>query len=177
MNHIPDAELALHVANDLQPDAHLAECAECRARMAEFRTANDWLQRIATQPSDEQIKTLRASVLASVSQRKPLAWRNLAAAAAAAVLVLFSGSRLIHNVKTPRPTQSPDIAELPLTNTVPVALGPLPKRPRPPARPRVLPPALVAGNSDPVVRLKTSDPHIVVLWVVNTNSKDENPNE
>ena len=178
MNHLPDTELALHAGNDLPLDAHLPECAECRGKVEEFRKAMAWLDSVAPEPREVQVQTLCGSVLDRVSRRRPFVWWGAAAAAAIVALVVFT---LVNPAHPPKPLEQPRpvvIAQIPVTGSTPVAIGPLPKRTEPRLKRQTAPMALIArGGPDPIVKLKTSDPNIVVLWVANTNPKDGNTSE
>lgn len=181
MNHLSDADLALLAQGDLTPQSHLEECEECRARVEDFHEVASWLNAVAPEPGEAQLAALRVNVLEAVSRRRSFPWR-ISAAAALALFLLFASSRFLgtkngtKNENAPPPSE---MAELPMAPPVPVRLPLLPKRlPRRPAKPRGSAPfQLVSGGDNPVVRLKTSDPNVVVLWVMNTETKDRNGNE
>ena len=178
MNHIPDAELALHAGGDLAANGHLRECAECRARLLEFEASRDWLKEMASEPSEAQIRDLKSRVLQSVKPRPRFHWWLAAAAAAVAVLLVFGGIRFFYPTREPVPAPAIAMAELPGFVRAPIEL----KLPRTihRARPEHNPAAMTVvseNNGNPVVRLKTSDPNVIVLWVLNTPPKEGNIHE
>jgi hypothetical protein len=177
MKHIPDAELALYSGNDLENAAHLSECAECRSKLEKLRAAGEWLKRTATEPSEEQLDALRSSVLHVVKRRRKIVWWP-AAATAASIAVVMATRGFKHSVKESVPGPVAVVAQTPIQSFVPIGLGPLPRKPRRRAKARPAPMTLLAQHGgDPVIRLRTSDPNIVVLWVMNTTPKEGSQNE
>ena len=185
MTHIPDSQLTLYAGGELdEPEAlqvasHLVDCANCRKKADEFRAAAEWLRSVAAEPDAGQIYRLRESVLQTVAHRprwKPFAW--LAAAAASLALIFFAPAPF-------RPAQKEPAAaavELPPIPAGRASLGPLilPSRHWHRAVRHVEPKlTLFAKNNEglPVVRVKTSDPNVVILWVVSGGSEQERNNE
>jgi hypothetical protein len=67
---------------------------------------------------------------------------------------------------------------MPTYKPAPIGLGPLPRKVRGPVKARAAAMTLLANqHGDPVIRLRTSDPNVVVLWVMNTTPEDGNHNE
>ncbi|HEX6545561.1 MAG TPA: hypothetical protein VF023_04585 [Bryobacteraceae bacterium] len=175
MNHIPDTELALYADGGLAPSEHLRECTECRARLQEFETAREWLRDVAVAPVDAQIHALKDAVLQAVKPRRHFKWWMAAAAAVAAVLLVFVGIRYFSPASTPVIAPTIAMAELPRLELPPIEL----KLPRTVhhARPEHNPATMTVvseNNGGPVVRLQTSDPNVIVLWVLNTPPKEGN---
>lgn len=187
MTHIPETQLSLYAGGELQTSEatpiarHLEDCAECRRRAGEFRLTAAWLKSLAAEPDAGQVYTLRERVLQTAVQkhsRRPFWW--IAAAAATLALVFFA-------VLLFRPAQkeSSATAELPPLLASRGSVTPLilpsrdwqgavrtPRRaPKKPA-PRL---TLVAKNNEdmPVIRVQTSDPNVVILWVVGNGSEQE----
>lgn len=176
MKHIPDDELALYAGNDLDATPHLNECAECRGKLEEFRAAGGWLKRMAAEPSEEQLEALRHNVLRAVSRRKRMPWPYAAAAAAAVAIAVLLVSR--HTVIQPAPNSVTAVAQTPTRSLALIDLGPLTQRPHRRVKGHAPAMTLLANHGpDPVIKLRTSDPHVVVLWVMNTNSEEENRND
>lgn len=185
MTHIPDMQLSLYAGGELDAsDAsvtaqHLDQCAECRKKADEFRFAAEWLKSAAAEPDTGQLYTLRESVLQRVPQtrsRKPFWW--MIAAAASLALIFFAALLL-----GPAQKNFSATVELPPLPAGRASLGPLvlPSRVLPSrdwkgavrrAPPRL---TLVAKSSEsmPVIRVKTSDPNVVILWVVGDGSEQE----
>jgi anti-sigma factor RsiW len=182
MTHISEALLPLYAGGDLDaresaPVAeHLENCAECRRKVDEFRSAAAWLQSVAVEPEAGRVYALRDSVRER-TRRHGAKWVWWTAAAAALAALVFAG------VARFRPGPAP------VKVSTTLALPPLPHG-RGPVMPLVLPKSvehkkpvrrvkprltLVANNSEgmPVVRVRTSDPDVVILWVVGDGSEQE----
>jgi anti-sigma factor RsiW len=182
MTHIPETQLALYAGGELEARSiapHLENCPECRRKAGEFRLAQAWLKSVAAEPDAGQFYTLRENVLQAVEKRhnrNALWW--ITASAASLAFVIFTAIII-------RPAQKePAVATvaLPPLPTGRASLGPLvlTSRNREGAVRRAPPRlTLVAKNSEsmPVVRVRTSDPNVVILWVVGSGSEEENKNE
>jgi anti-sigma factor RsiW len=190
MTHIPETQLSLYAGGELDAsDAsvtaqHLEQCVACRKKADEFRLAAEWLKSVAAEPDAGQIYTLRESVLQSVPQkrsRKPFWW--MAAAAAALALIFF-----VVLLLRPAQKDSSVAVALPPLLTSRGSVTPLvlpsrdwqgavttPRRAPKKSAPRL---TLVATNNEdtPVVQVKTSDPNVVILWVVGGGSEQERKN-
>jgi anti-sigma factor RsiW len=178
MNHIPDTELALYAGNDLEPSEHLRECAECRVRLEEFQAAREWLKNAAVAPAEAQVHALESAVLRAIAPQHRFRWWMAAAAAVAAVLLVFGGIRYFSPESPPVSVPAIAMAELPRLEHAPIELK-LPRTVhhlRPEQRAEAM--TIVSeNNGSPVVRLKTSDPNVIVLWVLNTPPKEGNIHE
>jgi len=176
MNHIPDTELALFAGGDLEPSAHLRECSECRARLQEFEAARDWLRNVAVEPSEAQVEALKKRVLNLAKPRPRVRWWMAAAAAVAAVLLVFGGIRYFS--PAPPPVSAPAIVmtDLPILERAPISLT-LPSAVHAVHRAPATMTVISENNGSPVVRLKTSDPNVIVLWVLNAPPKEGNIHE
>ena len=182
MTHVSEAVLSLYVGGELeaaesaQVIEHMEHCAECRRRADEFRGAAAWLKSVAAEPEAGQICTLREKVR-ETTQRRQGKWLWWAAATTAMIALIFVGIVRFR----PGPT--------PVKVATALALPPLPhgrgsvarlvlpsrvehEKPRKKTKPRL---TLVANNSEgmPIVRVRTSDPDVVILWVVGDGSEQE----
>jgi anti-sigma factor RsiW len=87
MKHPSREEMMSYLYDELEPEPrhtlehHLAECASCRAHLAEWRSTTRQLDAYEIAP-------------ARISQAQPQRWTRPALAAAAAVVVLFAGFAL-----------------------------------------------------------------------------------
>jgi anti-sigma factor RsiW len=187
MTHIPETQLSLYAGGDLEASAsiarHLEDCAECRRRVEEFRLAEAWLKSVAAEPDGGQIYTLRESVLKRAARkrsRRPVWWM---AAAAATVALVFFAVLLFRPAPVPRTLSRTTTLPPLISSSGSITPLVLPSRDwqgavRTPRRVAKKPPprlTLVAKNSEdtPVVRVKTSDPNVVILWVVGDGSEQE----
>ncbi len=191
MTHIPETELALYAGGDLTASEsaavaqHLEQCAECRNKTEELRHAAEWLRTVAVEPDAEQIYTLRESVRSATAPMPRWKFFGFAAAVAACLaLIILAVPRFKPVRKGPSVTT---VLPPVVSNHGPVAPLVLPSRDwqgavRAKARVRkkaVLQLTLVAKNNEgaPVIRVKTSDPNVVILWVVGNGSEQEKNNE
>jgi hypothetical protein len=137
----------------------------------------EWLKQLAEDPSAAELAAVRAGVLARVSARRPFRWGWLSGAVAAALAVV---AVLTWPVSPPAIPVTPKLGPVPRLEQTVFKLGPLPapviRRVR-----RRQPEAVVSVVSTsygmPVARLRTADPNLVVLWVLNTNSKETSAND
>jgi hypothetical protein len=182
MTHISEAVLSLYAGGELeggesvQVTEHLEGCAECRSKVDQFRGAAAWLKGVAAEPEAGQIYTLRESVRERTDRRSGK-WLWWTAAAAAMVVLIFIG--ILRFRPVPEPPKVSTATALP-----PLPHGPgsvirlvLPKsveheKPVRNTKPRL---TLVANSSEgmPVIRVRTSDPDVVILWVVGDGSEQE----
>jgi anti-sigma factor RsiW len=158
---------ALYIEGDLPErkwravEEHVAGCEACRDFAARLEASQRAVKDLRDEPADaEALEEIRGLVLAriAVSEPKPrFSWR-FAYAAAAAVLAIAAV------VWVPRPTPPP----LP----VPVASLPAPvlpeAAPKPPVRRAVhkLRPAPRPRPEPLLVKFETSDPNVVIYWIV-----------
>ena len=178
MTHIADAELALYAGGELAPSEHLRECAECRARLQEFDAAREWMKDMAAEPPEAEVRALESAVLRAVEPRRRFRWWMAAVAAVAAVLLVFGGLQYFSPTPTPAPVPAIAMVELPDLQRAPIELK-LPRtvhHSRQTDRTSTMT-VVSENNGSPVVRLKTSDPNVIVLWVLNTPPKEGNIHE
>lgn len=182
MTHIPETVLSLYGGGELDagqstPVAeHLEYCAECRGKVDEFRAAAAWLRSVAAEPEAGRVYALRDSVRER-TRRHSAKWVWWTAAAAAVIVLVFAGTARFR--PQPVPAEVSTTTALP---PLPHGRGPvtqlvLPKnvehkKPVRRVKPRL---TLVANNrvGMPVVRVRTSDPDVVILWVVGDGSEQE----
>ena len=186
MTHIPETELALYAGGDLTASEsaavaqHLDQCAECRNKAEELRHATEWLRTVAVEPDAGQVYTLRESVRSATVPTPRWRFFGFAAAVAACLALIIFGVPRFKPVQ-----QGPSLTTVlpPIVSSSPVAPLILPSRDwqgavrakahvRKKASPQL---ALVAKNNEdaPVIRVRTSDPNIVILWVVDSGSEQE----
>jgi anti-sigma factor RsiW len=182
MTHISEAVLSLYAGGELeaaefvQVAEHLESCAECRSKVDEFRGAVTWLQSVAVEPDAGQVYALGETVREKTQKRRGM-WLWWAAAATAMVVFVFVGILRFRPqsapvkvstaiVLPPLPHGRGSVARLVLPKSVEH------EKPVKRAKPRL---TLVANNSEsmPVVRVRTSDPDVVILWVVGNGSEQE----
>lgn len=186
MTHIPETELALYAGGDLTASEsaavaqHLEQCAECHKKAEELRRAAEWLRTVAVEPDAEQIYTLRESVQSATASTPRWRFFGFAAAVAACLaLIILAVPRFMPVRKGPSLTT----VLPPVVPSSPVAPLILPSRDwqgavraKAPVRKKAVHQlTLVAKNNEdaPVIRVKTSDPNVVILWVVGNGSEQE----
>jgi anti-sigma factor RsiW len=183
MTHVPEAELALYAGGELSGaeaiavERHVAECAECRRNLEEIRRAGTWLKSVAVQPGAGEVNALRERVYAGQRRRVPL-W----APAVAAVICVVFGVLLFRPGRVPsEPAVAIALPPLPIGRaSAPPLVLPSPVLHRAVKAKHVEPRLTLLAHSDgdmPVVRVKTSDPNVVILWVVGGDSEQEKSNE
>jgi anti-sigma factor RsiW len=187
MNHIDERTLALFVSGDLDAqttadaEAHLSDCSSCKALLASFSASGQWLRSLSTAPDARELAALRAGTLSRIAARPRrrlwLAASGIAAALAVAA-VLFASRYLT------RVAQPPVVAEIPpppaeqAPGAVPeiAKVEPAIRSIRAKARMRSDRPQLKSvslisqKDGPPILKMKTNDPNVVILWVMNGNS-------
>lgn len=187
MNHIDERTLALFVSGDLDArtaadaEAHLSDCSSCKALLASFSASGRRLRSLSTAPDARELAALRAGTLSRIAARPRrrlwLAASGIAAALAVAA-VLFASRYLT------RVAQPPVVAEIPpppaeqAPGAVPkiAKVQPGVKSIRAKARMRSDRPQLESvslisqKDGPPILKMKTNDPNVVILWVMNGNS-------
>ena len=187
MMHLPESQLALYAGGELDSSelaaaaAHLESCEACRNKFEEFQAATKWLKALADEPGPEELAALRKRLPVRFAKRAR-AWWLAGAAAATAVVALLAvalGSfvRPAPKVRPPAATAQEKPPELSPRPTLPIRTHmAAARRTRPHRNPPQM--TLVARNEGPpVIRLKTADPNVVVLWIVSGGSEQENQNE
>ena len=192
MTHVQEAELALYAGGELDGteavsvERHLAECVECRRSTEEIRRARAWLKSVAAEPGVGEVYALRGRVHAGQRRHVPL-WVPAFAAAICAVftVLLFRPVRVGHTppvipARTTASTPAQVAAPRPAVAEI-RTLPPPDSSGREAVKRRHVPPrlTLVAHSNPnmPVVRVKSSDPNVVILWVVGGGSEQEKSNE
>jgi anti-sigma factor RsiW len=188
MNHIDERTLALFVSGDLDAqtaadaEAHLNDCSSCKALLASFSASGQWLRSLSTAPDACELAALRAGTLSRIAAARPRRRLWLAAsgiAAALAVAAVLFASRYLTQVAQP-----PVVAEIPpppaeqAPGAVPEIAKEQPgvKSIRAKARARSDRPQLESvslisqKDGPPILKMKTNDPNVVILWVMSGNS-------
>jgi hypothetical protein len=165
-----EERIALYAGADLpgasavEVERHLRDCAGCQVFASGLREALDLLRDQHTEPvAAAHYTALRARVLGALD--RPRRVRRWLWAPAALALVLAAG------VGIDRRMRVAPLPHVPLRARAAPALTAAPARPNPPARPRrpARPAPKPSRRSEPVlVRLQTSDPDVVILWITET---------
>jgi anti-sigma factor RsiW len=161
-----ETDVAMYAGGDLadgrmaRVEAHLAECADCRALAGELRACQVLLGEMRDEPvEDAMLAQVHRRVMAEV---KPTSWRPglaplLALAAALLLAVLPMGPR--HPVK-----------HSPVARLEPARAVPAPQVRIIPAKHRVMRRRRHAPAAQPgppmLVQFVTDDPNIVVYWLI-----------
>lgn len=148
-------ELALgREESSAEVDAHLETCSACRELASEMRANSEALWSF----SSEALPSVRGAVMAAIRRPTPMIWEWVLAAAALLALTLgVSRMWRVEQMSMPR---------------IPVAVAPqfeIPA-PQPIAAPKPVrrknPPALT-------VKMLTSDPDVVIYWLIETKEGTE----
>lgn len=161
--------IALDAGGDLAPaeaarlGAHLETCAPCRELARSLGESQAALKALSGDvPDEDALARWRRGLLARIDsqpRRRALGWRWAWAAAAAMALVALLA--VPHHAPPPPPP-----VPAPLARVTPPAVAPPPQPPAPVhRRPRHRP--TPAPAHDPLlVKLETSDPNVVIYWIV-----------
>lgn len=166
--------IALDVEGDLPETEgvalreHLEICAGCRLFAEEMKASQETLHSLAEE--GVPVMAVHARVMEQVAPRRRVGWLwGLAAVAVMAVLVL-AGVRMVWRQEPVVPPPSVQIATVP-----PPAIAFTP-----PARPlfraavhHVRPVAASAPAQPLKIKMFTSDPNVVVYWLVDTKGENE----
>jgi hypothetical protein len=151
--------IALYVERDLDDtscvQSHLTECAACRELLEDLKVSQTALKAWATEPIDPALlNAVRAGVLARTGAKRRLVWPLVAAlAAGAAWLALWA----------PAPSKPAPSAQSPAKRVRVETVRAL-ERPAAPIRRRKRKKAV---KTEPlVVKMLTSDPDVVIIWLV-----------
>jgi hypothetical protein len=149
-------------------EAHLGECAECKAFERSLSETRAML--LSLRDVDEsQVKAVRSGVLRQLQERRrpaALSWISYAAAIAA----LAFGITLWRSRVEPRAGVA-RVAARELVAVQPPVIVPVEKRAAPAkrvrhVRPKPAPAAVSAQDAEPtVVTLYTDDPDVVIVWI------------
>ena len=187
MNHIDERVLALLDSGDLdartaaEAELHLRQCPSCKALSAAFVSSAQWLRALGADPEANELAALAEGALAKITARRPQRGLWLAAPGVAAAIVLGA---LLFTLQQSNPVAVPPrIAQVPAppaTQATPAA----PKiakvdpgfksvRAKTRARPdrlRLESVSLISQkDGPPILKMKTNDPNVVILWVMNGN--------
>jgi hypothetical protein len=197
--HPTNQQLALWVGGDLDASEsnqvliHCQSCPHCQQLTADLSATREWLTSVAVDPAEEQVRSLRERVLAS--PRAPvrrLAFGTYLGLGFAAVLgILFAlivPVRLIQrptdsriNVSKPDRENPSHAAERSPQLPVRAAVKPARRVNRElrstPQVPSVDALSIVAGRGQPVLRIQTNDPNVLIYWLISESSKQELRNE
>ena len=196
MNHIDERTLALLDSGDLdartaaEAQAHLRECLSCRALSSNFEASDQWLRSLGTEPDTNELAALAVGTLSQIAARRPQRelWLKASGIAAALVLgaLLFT---LRHSSPVAEPPAIAQVSAPPATQASPIAPKIARVEPRfknvrakarlRPDRPRLESVSLISQkDGPPVLKMKTNDSNVVILWVMNGNpSQPEVTNE
>jgi hypothetical protein len=172
-----DCELLLAMEeSSAELDRHLGECAECRTLAAELAANSDALREMAT----EAMPSVRGAVLAEVraqnARRNVVRW-GWALAAAAALVIAIGVSRM----RTPVATL-PTVAKMQPTVEAPVVRQPVhvaasrlrvERRLERRRQPERLAPQQPERLEALKVKMLTSDPDVVIYWLVEPKEGSE----
>jgi anti-sigma factor RsiW len=162
---------ALHVEGDLPErkrravEEHLADCERCREFAAGIESSQRAVKDLADEAADaEALYEIRERVLAMVAAERPaprprVSWKI--AGAMAAVLAVAA----IVWVSRPAPYTPPPLPRPVASMPAPPTPEPAPKLPvtRVVRKPRLAP---KPGPEPLLVKLETSDPNVVIYWIV-----------
>jgi hypothetical protein len=188
MNHIDERMLALLDSGDVDAqtaaaaESHLSECSSCQALSANFAANGRWLQSLGTEPGADELAMLTAGTLSRIEARRQPQKLWLAASSVAAALVLGA---LVFAWRPRTPVaEPPTVAQISPPRAA-HAVHPMPKmtkvepavrRVRARVRAQRDPPRLESvslisqKDGQPILKMKTNDPNVVILWVMNGNS-------
>lgn len=169
-------DLALHAGDDLaakrvgRVESHLAECADCRALIAELREERELLGELRDDPLEETLAAqLHSRVMAEAAalpERAPVRYWKLAVAAALMVAAILLWPRQ-RAARTPVAPQAM-VRAIPTASAQPVQTPTVVRR----VRHRRRRPAAQPG-SPLLVQLVTEDPNIVVYWLIDGQPQGE----
>jgi anti-sigma factor RsiW len=189
-----EALLALHVEGDLpggetaSVETHLRTCARCREFAAELRESQAVLKELREGDIDASAlgvvrERVRASLDRRPAHRRPIVFVGVAAAAAAVIVTVLllqprPATRESAEATSPRPTLAPSLATVapptpsPVEERAVTRVAAAPKRTTrrvsTAAHISVEPPLPAAPDEEPslVLNVPTSDPSVVIYWVV-----------
>ena len=188
MTHLNKSELALYAGGDLEPEQriaaerHLSQCLECSRSLEDFESSRTWFCSLATEPDNATLSAVHASVIARVSRQPKFTVANRTWAAALAALLTIGVFSLWNVGRRDNRAPQPE-------RTTAVLVPKQPAVPSPEPRSKLVSvtqalrharrvPASTSGmrsisvieatTESPVLKLKTADPNVVILWVVNT---------
>jgi len=136
---------------------HLSACAACRAQAEEMQANSQALRAFAT----DELPSVRAGVMAEIHAARRMRW-DWALAAAAILVVVFAASRMWRIWNTPVPELPP----------VRIAVAP-PEVPIPVEKTRPRRQAPVQHAEPLMVKMLTSDPDVVIYWLIETKEGTE----
>lgn len=187
-NHVQENQLALYSTGDLDSsqvkyqEQHIAHCPACRERLAEFEHLQAIFLSLRAEPPPSDVREVRTRVMQAIqNESKPhriLKWAP-AAAAAIAVILLFRGNQSPATKNPVRPPvvaveHAPEAASWPSAPVHAVrAARRIHHRPAAGLRSIAL---LTAANHEPIMKITTSDPNVIILLSPDS-SPDERTNE
>lgn len=187
-HHMNEARLALYLHGDLA-DAerwavarHVEACPECQNTLDDLSQSHELLVGSFEEPTPNELAALRGAVVARMrTHRRGQDWRiwTFAAPAVVAMVILLANLRLQTQSPPPRvaPPAVPPVA-MKLSQPPPAIARKIEiarvrrKRLAPGARAVTL---LTRTEQPAWLKIKTSDPDVVVLWQLNENEKAETP--
>ena len=186
MKHIREEQLALYAWGDrplLESNAvtaHLQACGPCRKALSEFQEARSFVTGSLQNPGANELSEVRINLAAKLQPQQfrisPWAWWATGIAAALGLLIL-------PRVAEHRPVAPQKIEPLMLTENI--NPGPplqIPLTPVAASRPKHLrfPKAgirsvtlISQADREPVVKMTTADPNVVILWQLNESTEQK----
>ncbi len=185
MRHIPESQLALFVGHDLPTveqesvARHLAVCEACRNSVAEFEAAASWIRSVAPEPSEASLRRVQNRIRQRTAEKQSvkLIWSSAGVVVAMIALILVGRLPMVVHTEQPKPVSNvkvnPEVKPLPQL-TKPITRAHWKRKKNGFIRPGITQMSVIAqNNGSPVIRMKTADPNVVILWIVSGGSEGE----
>jgi len=188
--HVREERLALYVRGDLAEadyrtvTRHVEGCPECGKTLADLSRSYDLLAESYEDPEPDALAEIRTAVLRQIraqnrSTRRAL-W-HFATAAVGAIAILLASLLLWRSqreelppvARIPRPGPPPAVLPTPPVQAATIHIT---RAPRKRIEPGMRAATLVTEAGQPaILKMKTSDPNVVILWQLQENEKLETP--
>ncbi len=172
MDHVNDGNLALYSTGDLEATqleliaGHLADCAECRDRLAEFETLHGVFSSFRIEPTSDDLREFRLRTMRAIQspQRHRGIWKWAPAAAAVfAVVLLIPGNHTPVAEKHPVRPNFVAVRHAPQleahVHVTPVVHSIHHRR----AAGLKSVALLTAADHEPTIKIMTADPNVIIL--------------